>query len=76
MNVVASGVPVGWGARVREARLDIAARCGDQRVKGVEIGRIRRDRAEGLQHGDEATPEGFSNNAGTLGGISGGRMSW
>ncbi|NMG66738.1 chorismate synthase [Azoarcus indigens] len=78
INVVASGVPVGWGEPVFD-RLDadIAyAMMSINAVKGVEIGAGFESVAQlGTQHGDEMTPEGFlSNNAGgVLGGISSGQ---
>jgi len=78
VNVVASGVPVGWGepifdrldADVAHAMMSIGA------VKGVEIGAGFQSVAQkGSEHRDEITPEGFlSNNAGgVLGGISSGQ---
>jgi chorismate synthase len=78
VNVVASGVPVGWGEPVY-GRLDsdiAAAMMGINAVKGVEIGAgFAAVEQKGSQHGDELTPEGFlSNNAGgVLGGISTGQ---
>jgi chorismate synthase len=78
VNVVASGVPVGWGEPVY-GRLDsdiAAAMMGINAVKGVEIGAgFASIGQKGSEHGDELTPEGFlSNNAGgTLGGISTGQ---
>ncbi|ANQ84201.1 chorismate synthase [Azoarcus olearius] len=78
INVVASGVPVGWGEPVYD-RLDadIAyAMMSINAVKGVEIGAGFASVAQlGTEHGDELTPEGFlSNNAGgVLGGISSGQ---
>ncbi|QDF96169.1 chorismate synthase [Azoarcus sp. DD4] len=78
INVVASGVPVGWGEPVYD-RLDadIAyAMMSINAVKGVEIGAGFDSIAQlGTEHGDELTPEGFlSNNAGgVLGGISSGQ---
>src|SRR6266852_4862896 len=78
VNVVASGVPVGWGEPVY-GRLgsDIAAAMmGINAVKGVEIGAgFAAIEQKGSEHGDELTPQGFlSNNAGgTLGGISTGQ---
>lgn len=78
IDVVASGVPVGWGEPVYD-RLDadIAyAMMSINAVKGVEIGAgfasvVQR----GTEHSDEMTPEGYlSNNAGgVLGGISSGQ---
>ncbi|MDR1854195.1 MAG: chorismate synthase [Azoarcus sp.] len=78
VNVVASGVPVGWGEPVFD-RLDadIAhAMMGINAVKGVEIGAgFAAVTQRGSEHGDELTPEGFlSNNAGgVLGGVSSGQ---
>ena len=78
VNVVASGVPVGWGEPVY-GRLDAdiaAAMMGINAVKGVEIGAgFAAIEQKGSEHGDELTPDGFlSNNAGgTLGGISSGQ---
>ncbi|HEY6239297.1 MAG TPA: chorismate synthase, partial [Burkholderiales bacterium] len=78
VNVVASGVPVGWGEPVY-GRLDsdiAAAMMGINAVKGVEIGAgFASIGQKGSEHGDELTPEGFlSNNAGgVLGGISTGQ---
>lgn len=78
VNVVASGVPVGWGepifdrldADIAHAMMSIGA------VKGVEIGAGFDSIAQrGSDHRDEITPDGFlSNNAGgVLGGISSGQ---
>lgn len=78
VNVVASGVPVGWGEPLYD-RLDadIAhAMMGINAVKGVEIGAgFASIEQLGTQHSDEMTPQGFaSNNAGgVLGGISTGQ---
>src|SRR5207237_2117455 len=78
VNVVASGVPVGWGEPVY-GRLDsdiASAMMGINAVKGVEIGAgFAAIEQKGSEHGDELTPQGFlSNNAGgTLGGISTGQ---
>jgi chorismate synthase len=78
INVVAQGVPVGWGEPVFD-RLDadIAhAMMGLNAVKGVEIGAGFASVAQrGSVHGDEITHAGFlSNNAGgVLGGISSGQ---
>ena len=78
IDVVASGVPVGWG-EPGYGRLDadIAyAMMGINAVKGVEIGAGFASVAQrGTEHGDEMTPQGFlSNNAGgVLGGISTGQ---
>src|SRR5438128_732974 len=78
VNVVASGVPVGWGEPVY-GRLDAdlaAAMMSINAVKGVEIGAgFAAVRQKGSEHGDEMTPEGFvsNNNGGVLGGISTGQ---
>lgn len=78
INVVATGVPPGWGEPVFD-RLDadIAhALMSINAVKGVEIGAGFASIAQkGTQHRDEITPQGFlSNNAGgILGGISSGQ---
>ena len=78
VNVVAGGVPVGWGEPVFD-RLDadIAyAMMGINAVKGVEIGAgFASVSQRGSEHGDEMTREGFlSNNAGgVLGGVSSGQ---
>jgi len=78
INVVAEGVPVGWGEPVYD-RLDadIAyAMMSINAVKGVEIGAgFNSITQKGTEHSDEITPEGFlSNNAGgILGGISSGQ---
>jgi len=78
IEVVAEGLPAGWGEPIYD-RLDadIAhAMMGLNAVKGVEIGAgfhsiIQR----GSEHGDEITPEGFLTNhaGGVLGGISTGQ---
>jgi chorismate synthase len=78
IEVVASGVPVGWGEPVFD-RLDadIAhAMMSINAVKGVEIGdgfAVVAQRGE--QHRDEMTPAGFTSNhaGGILGGISSGQ---
>ena len=78
IDVVASGVPVGWG-EPDYGRLDadIAyAMMGINAVKGVEIGAGFASVAQrGTEHGDEMTPEGFLSNhaGGVLGGISTGQ---
>jgi chorismate synthase len=78
VNVVASGVPVGWGEPVY-GRLDAdiaAAMMSINAVKGVEIGAgFAAVEQKGSEHGDEMTPEGFAsnNNGGVLGGISTGQ---
>jgi chorismate synthase len=78
VNVVASGVPVGWGEPVY-GRLDAdiaAAMMSINAVKGVEIGAgFAAVAQKGSEHGDEMTPQGFlsNNNGGVLGGISTGQ---
>jgi chorismate synthase len=78
VNVVAEGVPVGWGEPVY-GRLDAdiaAAMMGINAVKGVEIGAgFAAIGQKGSEHGDEMTPQGFlsNNNGGVLGGISTGQ---
>ncbi len=78
VNVVASGVPVGWGEPVFD-RLDadIAyAMMSINAVKGVEIGAgFRAVEQKGTEHRDEITPRGFLSNhaGGVLGGISTGQ---
>ncbi len=78
INVVASGVPVGWGDPVYD-RLDALiahAMMGLNAVKGVEIGAgFASVEQAGTAHSDEMSPQGFrSNNAGgVLGGISTGQ---
>lgn len=78
IDVVAEGVPPGWGEPVFD-RLDadIAhALMGINAVKGVEVGAgFAAVEQYGSEHRDEMTPEGFlSNNAGgVLGGISSGQ---
>ena len=78
INVVATGVPPGWGEPVFD-RLDAdiakALMCINA-VKGVEVGAgFACVEQKGTQHRDEITPLGFlSNNAGgILGGISTGQ---
>ncbi|MCZ4303564.1 chorismate synthase [Zoogloeaceae bacterium G21618-S1] len=78
INVVATGVPVGWGEPVYD-RLDadIAhAMMSINAVKGVEIG-AGFDCVEqrGTEHSDEMTPAGYLTNhaGGVLGGISSGQ---
>ena len=78
INVIATGVPPGWGEPVYD-RLDadIAhAMMGINAVKGVEIGAgfasvVQR----GTEHSDEMTPDGYlsNNSGGVLGGISTGQ---
>lgn len=78
INVVATGVPPGWGEPIFD-RLDadIAhAMMSINAVKGVEIGAgFDCVEQKGTEHRDEITKEGFlSNNAGgVLGGISSGQ---
>jgi chorismate synthase len=78
IQVVATGVPVGWGEPVY-GRLDAdiaGAMMGINAVKGVEIGAgFASVTQAGTEHSDEMTPQGFlSNNAGgILGGISTGQ---
>jgi chorismate synthase len=78
VNVVAGGVPAGWGEPVY-GRLDAdiaAAMMSINAVKGVEIGAGFAAVAQrGSEHGDEMTPQGFhtNNNGGVLGGISSGQ---
>jgi chorismate synthase len=78
VEVVASGVPVGWGAPVYgKLDADIAqAMMGINAVKGVAIGAGFDAVAQrGTQHSDELTPDGFLSNhaGGILGGISTGQ---
>src|SRR4051812_14670040 len=78
VNVVAQGVPVGWGEPVY-GRLDAdiaAAMMSINAVKGVEIGAgFESIRQKGSEHGDEMAPQGFlsNHNGGVLGGISTGQ---
>ncbi|MFZ6673929.1 chorismate synthase [Undibacterium sp. Xuan67W] len=78
IDVVASGVPVGFGEPIYD-KLDAEiayAMMGINAVKGVEIGAgFQCVTQRGSEHGDELTPEGFvGNNAGgVLGGISTGQ---
>ncbi len=78
VNVVASGVPPGWGEPVFD-RLDadIAhAMMSINAVKGVELGAgFDVVTQKGTEHRDEITPEGFLSNhaGGVLGGISSGQ---
>src|SRR4051812_39771790 len=78
INVVATGVPPGWGEPLY-GRLDAdiaQVMMGINAVKGVEIGAgFRSIEQMGTEHSDEMTPDGFlSNNAGgILGGISTGQ---
>jgi chorismate synthase len=78
INVVAYGVPPGWGEPVFD-RLDadIAyAMMAINAVKGVEVGAgFASIEQKGSQHRDEMTPQGFlsNNSGGVLGGISSGQ---
>ncbi len=78
VNVVAQGVPVGWGEPVYD-RLDAEiayAMMSINAVKGVEIGAgFSSIGQKGTEHGDEMTPQGFLTNhaGGILGGISTGQ---
>ena len=78
VNVVASGVPVGWGEPIFD-RLDAEiahAMMSINAVKGVEIGAGFASVAQkGSAHRDEITPQGFLSNhaGGILGGISSGQ---
>lgn len=78
INVVAEGVPPGWGEPVFD-RLDAdiaKAMMSINAVKGVEIGAGFDSVAQkGTEHRDEMMPEGFLSNhaGGVLGGISSGQ---
>ncbi len=78
INVVATGVPPGWGEPIFD-RLDAEiahAMMSINAVKGVEVGAgFESVTQKGTEHRDEMTPDGFkSNNAGgILGGISSGQ---
>ena len=78
INVVATGVPPGWGEPVYD-RLDAEiayAMMGINAVKGVEVGAgFASVEQKGSEHGDEMTPQGFLSNhaGGVLGGISTGQ---
>ncbi|MDQ8034618.1 chorismate synthase [Bordetella genomosp. 1] len=78
IEVVAEGLPAGWGTPIYD-RLDadIAhAMMGLNAVKGVSIGAGFASIAQrGSEHGDEITPDGFLSNhaGGVLGGISTGQ---
>ncbi|MFO1398213.1 MAG: chorismate synthase [Burkholderiales bacterium] len=78
IEVVASGVPVGWGEPVY-GKLDAdlaSAMMSINAVKGVEIGAGFAAVAQrGTEHSDEMTPDGFLSNhaGGILGGISTGQ---
>lgn len=78
INVVATGVPPGWGEPIFD-RLDAdiahAMMCINA-VKGVEIGAgFACVEQKGTEHRDEMTPQGFLSNhaGGILGGISSGQ---
>ncbi len=78
IEVVASGVPVGWGEPVDDKLdADIAhAMMSINAVKGVEIGAgFAAVAQKGTEHADEMTPDGFLSNhaGGILGGISTGQ---
>jgi chorismate synthase len=78
INVVATGVPPGWGEPIFD-RLDAElayALMSVNAVKGVEIGGgFECVTAKGTEFRDEITPEGFLSNhaGGILGGISSGQ---
>jgi chorismate synthase len=78
VNVVADGVPPGWGEPIY-GKLDAdiaAAMMSINAVKGVEIGDGFAAVAQnGTTHRDEMTPQGFLSNhaGGILGGISSGQ---
>jgi chorismate synthase len=78
LEVIATGVPVGWGEPVFD-RLDAdiaKAMMGINAVKAVEIGDgFAVVTQTGEQHRDELTAQGFLSNhaGGTLGGISSGQ---
>lgn len=78
INVVANGVPSGWGEPVY-GKLDAelaAALMSINAVKGVEIGAgFAAAEHKGSAHRDEITPQGFLSNhaGGILGGISSGQ---
>jgi chorismate synthase len=78
IDVVADGVPAGWGEPVY-GKLDAeiaAAMMSINAVKGVEIGAgFAAVAQKGSAHRDEMTPEGFLSNhaGGVLGGISSGQ---
>jgi chorismate synthase len=78
IEVVASGVPAGWGEPVDDKLdADIAhAMMSINAVKGVEIGAgFAAVAQKGTEHSDEMAPEGFLSNhaGGILGGISTGQ---
>lgn len=78
VNVVARGVPPGWGEPVAD-RLDAdiaKAMMSINAVKGVEIGAgFGSVTQRGSEHRDQLTPDGFLSNhaGGILGGISSGQ---
>ena len=78
INVVAEGVPPGWGEPIF-ARLDadiVHSMMSINAVKGVEIGAgFACVEQKGTEHRDEIMPEGFLSNhaGGVLGGISSGQ---
>lgn len=78
VNVVAEGVPPGWGEPIY-GKLDgdlAAALMSINAVKGVEIGDgFAAVAQKGSEHRDELTPQGFASNhaGGILGGISSGQ---
>jgi chorismate synthase len=78
IEVIASGVPVGWGEPIY-GKLDAdlaSAMMGINAVKGVEIGAGFAAVAQrGTEHSDEMTAQGFLGNqaGGILGGISTGQ---
>ena len=78
VNVIADGVPPGWGEPIY-GKLDAelaSALMSINAVKGVEIGDGFAAVAQrGSEHRDEATPQGFLSNhaGGILGGISSGQ---
>ena len=78
VNVIATGVPPGWGEPIFD-RLDAEiayAMMSINAVKGVEIGAGFASVAQkGSEHRDEMTPAGFATNnaGGVLGGISSGQ---
>ncbi len=78
IEVIASGVPVGWGAPIY-GKLDTdlaAAMMSINAVKGVEIGNgFDAAALSGEENADEMTKDGFTSNhaGGVLGGISTGQ---
>ena len=78
INVVAEGVPPGWGEPIF-ARLDadiVHSMMSINAVKGVEIGAgFECVEQKGTEHRDEMRPDGFLSNhaGGVLGGISSGQ---